>query len=226
MGRHWILAGVGAAAAALFLTRHWEARPEVQIPFKVVPLLCALVWLWPPRGRYARWVCTGMVLSLVGDVLLELPGLFLPGLGFFLFAQASYVTAYLMVTRTPSLLRAVPFLGLGAGAFLFLRSGLGELAVPVAAYIAVISAMMWRSAAMVGAGGEVRREQWAALVGAVLFAASDTLLALHRFVQPVPGAGYSIILLYWAGQLGIAFSAREPRPVEAQAPARSGELAG
>jgi uncharacterized membrane protein YhhN len=44
-------------------------------------------------------------------------------------------------------------------------------------------------------------------VGAILFGLSDTLIAIDRFHAPLPGARYAIILLYWAGQAGIAASA-------------------
>jgi uncharacterized membrane protein YhhN len=44
-------------------------------------------------------------------------------------------------------------------------------------------------------------------VGAVLFGLSDTLIAIDRFRTPFPGAPYAIIILYWAGQAGIAASA-------------------
>jgi uncharacterized membrane protein YhhN len=48
---------------------------------------------------------------------------------------------------------------------------------------------------------------WAA-AGAILFGLSDTLLAFDRFRGEIPHARYPIILLYWAGQIGIARSAR------------------
>ena len=41
--------------------------------------------------------------------------------------------------------------------------------------------------------------------GAILFAASDTLIAFDRFHAPIVGVRYPIMLLYWAGQLGIAW---------------------
>ncbi len=55
-----------------------------------------------------------------------------------------------------------------------------------------------------------RPDQWAALAGAVLFALSDTLLALNRFDAPIEGARYAIILLYWLGQWGITLSVKRP----------------
>src|SRR5690606_36507099 len=152
-----------------------------------------LLWLWPARERYARLIGAGLALSLVGDVLLELsPDLFLPGLGAFLFAHLAYVAAYVTVSRLPSLKQGVPFALLGVGAGVFLWPRLGGLALPVMAYVAVICAMMWRSAALLDGAGLERSEQWAVLAGAVMFAMSDTLLAVKLFVQPVPGSSYAI----------------------------------
>jgi uncharacterized membrane protein YhhN len=192
---------------------------ELRLATKALPMLCLLLWLWPPQERYSRWVFAGLVLSLVGDVLLEVgPDLFLPGLGAFLLAHASYAAAYLSVTRSPSLARALPFVLLGVGASVSLWPSLGGMALPVTAYVAVICTMAWRAAAMMGAEGLARREQWAALAGAMLFAASDGLLSIKLFVRPLPGASYAIMLLYWAAQLCIALSARGPRPLERPAP--------
>ncbi len=217
-GRTWILAGAGVLGGVTFFL-----GPELQalrLGAKAVPILCLLLWLWPARDRYARLISAGLVLSLAGDLLLEAsPNLFLPGLGAFLLAHIAYVAAYVTVTRSPSLMRGVPFALLATGAGMFLWPRLGGLALPVTAYVAVICAMMWRSAAMVGGGGLERREQWAALAGALMFAMSDSLLAFKLFVQPVPGSSYAIMLLYWAGQLGITFSARAPDARESSAPA-------
>jgi alkenylglycerophosphocholine/alkenylglycerophosphoethanolamine hydrolase len=208
--RTWILAGAGTLGALAFFVG--LELQLLRLGAKAVPILCLLLWLWPARERYARLISVGLVLSLIGDVSLEMgPELFLAGLGAFLLAHVAYVAAYVTVTRLPSTRRGVPFaiLGVGMGAFLWPR--LGGLALPVMAYVAVICVMMWRSAALVGGGRLERREQWAALAGALMFGMSDALLAFKLFVRPVPGSSYVIMLLYWAGQLGIAFSARPSR---------------
>ncbi|HET6896715.1 MAG TPA: lysoplasmalogenase family protein [Vicinamibacteria bacterium] len=50
-------------------------------------------------------------------------------------------------------------------------------------------------------------------MGAVLFGLSDTLIAIGRFRASLPGGALlAIILLYWAGQAGIAASARSDAP--------------
>lgn len=205
-----VIGGLGIAAflAGIHLDLSW-----LRLSSKAVPVLCLAVWLWPPRERYAQWIAAGLVLSLVGDMVLEVDEqLFLPALGAFLLAHVAYAAAYLTVSRTPRWGLGALFLLFGAGIWLFLRPGLGTLAPPVGVYIAVICTMMWRSAALMGAEGLARREQWAALIGALCFGLSDALLAFRLFVHPVAGMSYVSILLYWAGQLGIAFSAVSARP--------------
>jgi len=54
------------------------------------------------------------------------------------------------------------------------------------------------------------------VAGAFSFAVSDTLLALDRFLAAIPHVRHPIMLLYWAGQLGIVLSAR-PGPASAAA---------
>jgi alkenylglycerophosphocholine hydrolase len=211
-GRTGVLAGVGILSGALFLLELETGSLALRLSTKALPIVCLLAWLWPPQERYARRIFVGLILSLAGDMLLQVdPSLFLPGLGAFLLAHVAYIAAYLSVTRSPHLGRALPFALFGVGTGVLLWPGLGGMALPVTAYVAVICTMMWRSAAMVGDAGLARRGQWAALAGALLFAASDGLLAFKLFVSPMAGASYAIMLLYWAGQLCIALSARRLR---------------
>ncbi|MBK9520785.1 MAG: hypothetical protein IPO13_04025 [Rhodocyclaceae bacterium] len=49
--------------------------------------------------------------------------------------------------------------------------------------------------------------RWSPLLGALLFGFSDSLIGINKFVTPLPGAAYPIILLYWAGQGLIAAAA-------------------
>jgi len=87
------------------------------------------------------------------------------------------------------------------------RPGLGEMAVPVAVYIGVITLMLWRACARVSSPAVPARAAWLGLAGAIAFGASDTLLAFDRFLQPIEGVHLPILVLYWAGQCGIAASA-------------------
>ncbi|WP_233604938.1 lysoplasmalogenase [Corallococcus sp. AB030] len=217
-----LLAAASLAGAVCFLFVMDVGLREARLVTKALPMVCLLLWLWPARGRYARFIFTGLALSLLGDVLLEVsPDLFLPGLGAFLLAHLGYTAAFVSVTRRLSLLRALPFLLLAVGATVALWPGLGGMAPPVTAYVAVICTMGWRAAAMLSAPELPRHEQWLAFLGALLFSASDGLLSIRLFVTPLPGLGYAVMLLYWAAQLCIAASARvehAPVPVPASMP--------
>ena len=136
-------------------------------------------------------------------MLLEVPRLFLAGLSAFLAAHLTYLVAFLTRQRRvrPALL--LPFVAWTGSAAAWLWDGMGGLRGAVLTYMAAITAMMWRAAALGGPAA------W----GAALFGLSDTLIAADRFGSPIPHARYSIMLLYWAGQAGIGMSAlrRAPR---------------
>ena len=204
----------GAAAAAAYLALMGPGPEPLLAALKPLPVLALFAWVWPAAPRAGRWVPLGLVVSAAGDVLLALD-FFLPGVAVFLAAHLLYIRGFLGLTRRPRPLRALPFLAWGAGAFALLAPVLGRNLWPVAAYVIVICVMMWRAAALVGAEGLPRREAWWAVAGALLFGASDTLLALHRFYTPWPDAPYLVMLLYWAGQAGLARSAKAPSGIPA-----------
>jgi alkenylglycerophosphocholine/alkenylglycerophosphoethanolamine hydrolase len=206
------LAFVALVAAAGYLVGLWRDWPALRFAAKPVPVLCLLLWvLGQASDRYARLVAAGLALSAAGDVLLEFPRLFVAGLGAFLCAHVSYIMAFLTVTRVLAPLRALPFAAWLGLVYSLLLPGLGGLAVPVTVYVTAIGIMMWRAAAGLGSSGPPQRAEWLALVGAILFGLSDTLIGLDRFHAPIPGVRYPIILLYWAGQVGISQRRRAPQ---------------
>jgi uncharacterized membrane protein YhhN len=200
-----VLAGIFMAAVVLYLGGFGTGAARLAL--KPVPALVLAVWVAARnRGLLGRLVAAGLVLSALGDGLLE-AGRFLPGLVAFLFAHVAYLAAFVSDERRLRLARLVPFAAWTAGAFSLLRPGLGEMAVPVAVYIGVITLMLWRACARVGSPAVPARAAWLGLAGAIAFGASDTLLAFDRFLQPIEGVHLPILVLYWAGQCGIAASA-------------------
>ena len=71
------------------------------------------------------------------------------------------------------------------------------LVAPVAVYMTVIGAMV---ATAVAVGNPL------AGAGAVLFAASDSMIAWDRFVGSFPGSGVWIMVTYHLGQAGLVLS--------------------
>lgn len=198
------LAAVAMVAALLYVAGLANRAPRLRLVSKPVPALAlAALALSARRDGYATAVAAGLVLSAVGDVLLERPGHFVGGLATFLCAHLAYTAAFVRDERRLRLERAVPFAIWLLAAFWSVRPGLGDMTVPVVLYMFAIGTMLWRAAARWGA----HPGALAALVGAILFGLSDTLIAIDRFRTPLPGAPYAIIVLYWAGQAGIAASA-------------------
>jgi alkenylglycerophosphocholine hydrolase len=203
------LAAVAALAAGAFLVGIWIDDGALRLMAKPVPVLALLGWVLAHRRTpYALLVSAGLALSVLGDILLEVPlDLFVGGLLAFLVAHLAYIAAALLDTRAFAPLRAIPFVVWCGGVYVWLLPGMGDLAIPVAVYVTVIGLMLWRMAARAGPG---RPDAWIALAGAVAFALSDSLIAVSRFGGPFPGAREAIILLYWAGQVGIAASVLGP----------------
>ncbi len=142
-----------------------------------------------------------LALSAVGDVLLALDEgerLFVPGLLAFLLAHLAYLALFVPDLGMPDAAWRVvalgALLGLGGAVFMRIRPALGPLALPVAGYLAVLTAMV-AAALAAGHGGLL------VALGALLFAASDALLAVERFERPFPGSAQAVWASYWLAQL-------------------------
>ncbi|HEX9187700.1 MAG TPA: lysoplasmalogenase family protein, partial [Vicinamibacteria bacterium] len=175
VGRPPLLAGVGIATALLYFVGLVAGVPELRVAVKPFPALALASWVALGCGdRPGRLTAAGLALSAAGDLLLEL-GRVLPGLLAFLAAHVAYVAAFVAAERRPALGRLLPFLAWGMTAFALLRPGLGTMALPVGAYVAVLCTMMWRAAARVGGPSTTALAGLLGLAGAVAFGASDTL---------------------------------------------------
>jgi alkenylglycerophosphocholine hydrolase len=215
-----ILSVVGLIAAAIYIVAMWVNLPVVELITKGIPLLCLIIWLYKlPRDGFANLIMAGLIIALVADLVMQWDKtLFVPGLLIFLVAQIVYIVAFVSMSKRGSWLRLIPFAVWGLIAFLILNPYLGELMLPVVAYLVAIVIMMWRAAALVGAHGRLETFELAALVGALAFGLSDTLLALNHFIwhdtltmfsiqESAPFIGTLVMILYWLGQLGIALAA-------------------
>ncbi|WOX04181.1 lysoplasmalogenase [Microbulbifer pacificus] len=165
---------------------------------KIVPI-GILVWLAAQRltGGTRALCLLALGLSALGDVLLAIPfaNHFLFGLGAFLLAQLTYTVTFARSGKLSLCLAGRAFAVLVAVVLLGnqVLPGAGELALPVGLYILAISAMAISAAAH-------RSGSSLLFAGALTFMASDALIAINRFVDPVPLAGTWIMLTYYAAQ--------------------------
>ena len=197
-------AALATAAAALGLV-------DLHRVFKPLPLLMALFLVarsdaYKQAGnRFDLVFLLALAASLAGDCFLMFPGYFIPGLVSFLTAHLLYIARFKQgVAWFPQRLVLVATLGYGAAMFAYLAPGLpAGLRLPVAAYVLVIALM---AAQAVGRASVVRDAGgWMVAVGALLFMASDTLLAINRFVAPFQIGGidspFWVLSTYYAAQL-------------------------
>lgn len=201
----------GALAAGLALA--WgEYRGPRALIYAAKPLatllILALAALAPPAANpfLARWIVAGLVFSLAGDVLLMLPSdRFAAGLASFLVAHLCYIAAF--TSEAGMQIEPLVLAPLLVAVWLVYRRlapGLGSLRIPVIVYIGVIVVMAWQALArctvVPGAGPPL------AAAGALLFATSDSALALARFQGPFKGSHAVVYFAYFAAQWLIAVS--------------------
>ncbi len=175
-------------------TETW-AKPAV-----LVALIGTALVLGAADSTPGLWMLAALVLGLAGDVFLlgDSDTRFRLGLASFLVGHLAFVVSFLRLgLEQPGWLwlawlvlfaclittrRVVPAT--------FLRGG-RALAFPVAVYTVVIGAML----IVAFDTGEPL-----IAVGATVFAASDSILAVNRFVSPRPWAPVAVMVTYHVGQ--------------------------
>ncbi|XP_012286518.1 lysoplasmalogenase-like protein TMEM86A [Orussus abietinus] len=194
-----------------------EQPSLLTVCFKCLPIISLIVFVLlhginlSKEYAFSRRILTGLVFSCIGDALLVWPGLFLPGMGMFALAQVMYISAFGFSPLNPSL--GAVLYTLSSLVICSLMPGLnGVLAIGVPFYTILLTTMTWRATARVQFFGEPWT--WTKLcscLGSISFAISDTLIGFHHFYRPLPYAQISIMLTYYAAQLGIALSAVDSR---------------
>ena len=206
-----ILTFASATVAILSKTLGWH--PNIFYTSKPLTttliLLPVLVLASNSTSAYAPLIAAGLAFALLGDILLMLPEeRFVMGIGSFAATHALYLAAFIsaagLALINPS---TIPLILFSVIMTRFLWAGLRKsLQIPVLAYIVLITIM---TAQAIGGAVESEGASLAiAAAGAVLFLASDSMLAIDRFRLPFKAAQASVLSTYWLGQWLIALSAR------------------
>jgi uncharacterized membrane protein YhhN len=216
----WILMGLAAVAAIV----DWlaVAREDTRLEYVAKPAVLALLTVAAAVLPATHtdlvdrrwWFVAALACCLVGDVLLMLRrDLFVPGLVAFLVGHVLFIVGLL---QPPSPAGTPPFAfsttGLVVASLVAVvygavpatlifralaRDGGGALVAPVAVYLVAILTM-----AVLAANVGVP----AAATGAALFVVSDTVLALGRFVRPLPHGDVVVHITYHLAQMLLVLS--------------------
>lgn len=149
------------------------------------------------------WLVSALFFSFWGDVfLLDKTNYFVFGLGSFLIAHCLYIVMTKQFLKKFSfkelLICFPPFAMIFLGVLQFIKHNLGEMLIPVIVYGFVIS--IFGAFTLSNYRQERTRPNLWLLLGAILFIASDSLIAINNFYSPKQLFNVSIIVLYIVSQ--------------------------
>lgn len=183
-------------------------------PLITILLLLVLYFSTRLSGKFHKRIFAGLLFSLAGDIFLLQPGYtsLVYGFSAFLICHLCYISAfYLDFKSAPELDKrgariAILICGvLCTGFYFYLRPHLGAMRLPVLGYSLVMTMMVMMAAFR---NQRVNRKSFGfVLAGAICFAVSAALLAIHQFSGPFPEAGLFITGSYIAAQYLITMGA-------------------
>ncbi|XP_043229193.1 lysoplasmalogenase-like protein TMEM86A [Amphibalanus amphitrite] len=199
-------------AAVYFVLFIPEDRPSwLALVIKCLPVLSLLIFVLlhgmslGDEYAYARRIMLGLSCCMLGDALLVFPGFFLEGMAAFAAGHLFYISAFGFKPVNPY--AGAVLYSLGAAALYLLMPGAeGVFVVGLPVYAGALITMVWRAIARV----RLLEDFWTwtklcSCIGGICFVISDTFIGFHVFY----GAPYiqaAVMVLYYAGQLGIALS--------------------
>lgn len=175
-----------------------------KIFMKLIPMMLIIVLAIMTRNlfstTYKRIVIIGLVTCMVADGIIYW---FLAGLITFFIGHIFYIVAFRHMTRK-SIPKWAATLLILYGLFMAIwvagsqfHVGNVVLGVAIIAYIFIISAMGWMA---------IRTGLPLAIMGALFFIFSDSVLAIDRFIYAVPNRDAFVMLSYYVAQFCIALS--------------------
>lgn len=160
------------------------------------PILKALPIFWLAYTVFGEWgLVIALLLSAAGDITLEFEAerSFMAGVGFFLLAHVAYVVQMAPFQPSAAIWLLVPLILYGGGMVRLLLPMLGSLRIPVLVYVAVILSM--GVAAILHTPPSLL-----VIVGAFVFIFSDSVIAVNKFVRPIPQRDYIVMISYYLAQ--------------------------
>ena len=169
----------------------------------ILILFIALINFKSAPRKFAIYISIGLVFCILGDIfLLEQSG-FLYGLVAFLMAHILFSVGFISIdgfkTYWKPAMILLAFIALFYG---YLSDNLGDMTIPVIAYMLVISFMVWQGISLYIWRSE-KVYLWIA-ISAVLFLISDSILAVNQFKFNFKEAPIYNLATYWTSLLLLA----------------------
>ncbi|MCE0721623.1 lysoplasmalogenase [Legionella resiliens] len=179
--------------------------PFIQYPWttllKPIPIALLILFVFQvnPDKHIKRLLLLALGFSLIGDIFLTLPikAALQIGILAFMATHCSYISLFLknLQLQSKNVLAFLPILLFVLISFYFLSPYLGEMKIPVAIYLCLLTLMVFCSF-------QVKQQSLLLRTGACLFLLSDFILSLDLFIlshnKPV---AVLIMLLYYIAQV-------------------------
>jgi len=192
-------------AAVLYLLMLGQGTSWLISALKTLSTALLALVAWRMGGP--ALLVAGLALSALGDLFLSRDGekAFISGLVSFLAAHVAYIVLFASIGQSPAMLLSLPLV-LAAAALIavslallriILRHVSSELRLPVMVYCTALVLMGLTALAT---------ERPPIIAGAVMFVASDAILAWERFVEPAvsarkPPMRLAVWVLYYVAQV-------------------------
>lgn len=187
-------------AASYIVMRVMEFNGIFPVIIKIIPILILLFLASQIKNIAFKkdkfFLMLALAFSLAGDAILSLKASwFVFGLGAFLVAHLFYIPLFVRHIKFDKSKIYLPIGVLIYGVMMgwFLKDINPKLVVPVYAYLAVISAMVITSVFNIFNNRIL-------VLGTLLFMFSDSLIAVNKFLTPVPLSGLFIMSTYYVAQ--------------------------
>lgn len=170
----------------------------------LVVLILLSLGISNPQPLLFAGILTAMLFSLGGDVALmfqDKKKFFMIGLVLFLLGHISYGVTFTLITgfHIYDLFSAAVLVILFFGMFFLFKSGAGSMFKAIIVYMLIISFMMNRAVSTAFSDVFNSKQVVCIISGAILFYASDVMLAWNKFYKPFKYNRISLFF-YYSGQ--------------------------
>jgi uncharacterized membrane protein YhhN len=171
---------------------------------KLLPMLLLIILAIKKLGfsKSGKFFIFGLLFSACGDFILDYDRQhwFIFGLGAFFIAHLFYLASlkpFVKSLKQPQyLLIALLYIGYGGGMLSLLAEGLGELFVPVVAYMSILLLMALATVL------SEKSNAWL-IVGGISFVFSDSLIGFDKFYLPITHVSFAIMVSYYFAQFAL-----------------------
>jgi uncharacterized membrane protein YhhN len=188
----------------------YKKQKFIHYAFKPLTMIMIISLAWERMTAfssvYSYLILSGLCLSLLGDILIMLPGnrFIRPGLLSFLAGYLLYIVAFSRNIQIASFLPLVAIAALGVVVYLYLYGRLDKMRIPVLVYVLVLSILSWLAINRYLSLQD--QKSLLALMGGLLLLFSESVWGINKFRKQFWLAEILILGTYFPAQLLFALS--------------------